>query len=240
MMDRGNGFIDLHQHVLFAFDDGAETPEESLEMLRRASAQNVRHIAVTPHACPGFVPFDKDKYAQKLSLLQAQADRAGIPVTLLPGAEIAYTYQTVEAIRSGRVPTINNTEYALIELWPDITWAQVREASLKLLRAGISPVFAHVERYRCFLWQPEKAIRFKAELPVYYQMNAGMLIGKNGIIGKRFLRKMLSQKAIDIVASDAHDLDKRRIRLDEAYSLLKEKVPAAYAESLLKFDGVLS
>lgn len=233
------GVVDLHQHVLPGLDDGAKSMEESLEMLRSAAAQNIQYVCATPHACPGFEPFDKKRYEETLLNLQKAADERNLGITLLPGAEIAYTFQTVQALRNGSLPTLNHTDCVLIELWRDISWRQIREASQKLLRAGFTPVFAHVERYRAFLWQPEKAIRFKQQMPVLYQMNASMLLFKNGPVANRFLKKMLSSQAIDAIASDAHDSVYRKIRLDEAYQKLQALCPEDYVQKLFTFNGVL-
>lgn len=239
-MKQPMGLIDLHQHLLYGMDDGAKTESESMKMLRQAAAQGITHIAATPHVCPGFHPFDRQSYEEKLSHLQMKADELSLGITLMPGAEIAYTYQTVQALRNGSVPTLNHSEYVLIELWHDISWQRIRDISHKLLRAGFTPVFAHVERYSAFLWQPERAVCFKREMPVCYQMNAGMLLCKNGFVAKRFLKKMLSSQAIDIIASDAHDAEVRRIRLKEAESNLKTVCPEDYVKKLFTFHGVLS
>ena len=42
-------YIDLHAHVLPGVDDGAETLEASLMMLRMASEHGTKALAVTPH-----------------------------------------------------------------------------------------------------------------------------------------------------------------------------------------------
>lgn len=41
-------YIDLHAHVLPGVDDGAETLEASLMMLRMASEHGTKALAVTP------------------------------------------------------------------------------------------------------------------------------------------------------------------------------------------------
>ena len=42
-------YIDLHAHVLPGVDDGAETLEASLMMLRMASEHGTKALTVTPH-----------------------------------------------------------------------------------------------------------------------------------------------------------------------------------------------
>jgi protein-tyrosine phosphatase len=42
------GFIDIHCHILPGLDDGPETVEQSLEMLRMAKDDGITHIFVLP------------------------------------------------------------------------------------------------------------------------------------------------------------------------------------------------
>ena len=47
-----SNLIDMHSHVLPAVDDGSESVEESLEMLRLSYSQGVRKMVATPHFYP--------------------------------------------------------------------------------------------------------------------------------------------------------------------------------------------
>lgn len=230
--------IDLHQHLLWGLDDGPQTPEDTCAMLKEAHAQGIRQIIATPHACPGIEPFDLEKYQLHLHQAQQYCRDMQLDITLLPGAEIAWTYHTVAALRRGQVPTLAGTDHVLIELWPTVTWREVRSIATELLRAGFTPVFAHVERYRCFTWQPEKAIDFRDELPVCYQLNASAVLDRGNTITRRFVRRLLEAQGIDAVASDAHDCRYRPQRLAEAYEALLDRCSPEYAHALVHFKGV--
>lgn len=233
-----NGMTDVHQHLLWGLDDGPDKPETTFEMLHEAHRQGIRRVIATPHANPGIEPVDLEKYFRHLEQTQRYCVDAGLDVTILPGAEIAWNYNTVSALRRGLVPTLAATDYVLIELWPTVTWQQVRSISEELLRAGYTPLFAHVERYHCFVWQPEKAIDFREEMPVRYQLNASTVLGSGGMWMKRFVRRLLDARCFDAVASDAHDCHYRPQRLRDAYETLLERCPADYAWALVNFEGV--
>ena len=49
-------FVDIHSHVLPAVDDGSPSIEVSLEMLRRASEENIGALVLTPHMKAGDGP----------------------------------------------------------------------------------------------------------------------------------------------------------------------------------------
>lgn len=233
-----NGLTDIHQHLLWGMDDGPETPEGMQAMLHEAHRQQVRRIVAASHAYPGLHPFEMELYQERLSEARQYCQARNWEISILPGAEIAWTYNTVEALRRGQVPTLNGTDYVLLELWKHISWSEVQSAVQQILRAGYLPILAHVERYRCFVWNPDKAIQLKEELPVCYQIDAAPVLDETGPVLRRFMNKMLEAQAIDAVASDAHDCTLRPLRLAEAYEALHKRCGAAYADALFNFEEV--
>lgn len=77
-------YIDLHAHVLPGVDDGAETLEASLMMLRMASEHGTKALAVTPHGAG----VTKTQYLGKFERLKAAAARESLPVKLFFGMEM--------------------------------------------------------------------------------------------------------------------------------------------------------
>ena len=47
--------VDIHSHFLPGIDDGAQTMEQSLEMLKLAAASGTTDIVATPHANSQYV-----------------------------------------------------------------------------------------------------------------------------------------------------------------------------------------
>ena len=230
---------DIHQHVLWGIDDGAQTPNVMCTMLEQAHAQNIRTVVATAHAAPGYQPFDIGRYRERLSQAQDFCTAQKLSVQVVPGAEIAWTYQTASALRQKRVPTIGDTDYVLLELWPDISWQTAKDAVCQITRAGYCPILAHVERYRIFTLSPKAAMRFRTETGAMFQVNGDTLMNPSGILQRRFCRVLLSGRAIDVVATDAHDCEARPVNLAAAYSWLRENTDETYASDLTTFGGVL-
>lgn len=228
---------DLHQHVLWGLDDGPSKPETTYAMLHEAHDQQISRIYATPHACPGLEPFDMGLYRERLAQAQQYCREHKLNLTLLPGAEIAWSYNTLAALRQGHVPTLGDGDHVLIELWPNVTWPEVQDIAQQLLRAFYTPVFAHVERYRCFVWQPETAIRLREELSVCYQLNASSVLDHTGPMTRRFVSRMLGAQALDAVASDAHNCTSRPQWLAQAYEELINRCGNEYAAKLVNFQG---
>lgn len=229
------GFTDLHQHVLWALDDGARTLEETLAMLRASVRDGARVIAATPHALPGVRPFDLPLYEARLAQVRALCRQEGLPLQLLSGAEIHYTPMTERFLKEKKIPTLGGTEYALIEFSPDVSFNVLQDAANSLCRGGYVPIFAHVERYACFRRAPGRAVRLRREWDIRYQVNAGSLFG--GLRAHFLISRLLSAGAVDLIASDAHDCAVRPPDvLRAAYERLCARCSPAYASALVHFD----
>lgn len=226
----------MHQHLLWGMDDGARSRQMMCSMLRHAHEQQISCIYATVHAAPGIQPFDAALYRRRIGEAKTAASKYGIRV--LTGAEVAWTYSTVDALRQGRVPTMNGTEYVLLEFWPSVRWNEVEMAVKQMLCAGFRPILAHVERYRCFFFHLQKAEEMKQKYPVLYQVNASSVLGHGRILNIQSAGRLLHRRLADIVASDAHDCCDRPINLLEAYRWLETKYGTDEADRLTHFDGV--
>ena len=234
-----SGMTDIHQHLLWGLDDGAQTPESMQQMLLEAHHQGIVQVAATCHVCPGMTPFDPGLYRERLREANDYCRRQGLAVNVLPGAEVAWTYQAVNALRQRKAPRLGDTDYVLLELWPDISLQEARQAVRSLIAAGYCPVLAHVERYRCFSWFLQQALRFREETGALFQMNARTLLQPRNLMEKRFVTRMLESRAIDAVATDAHGNPVRPINLLAAREWLEINTDPTYARELTTFGGAL-
>ena len=230
---------DIHQHLIWGIDDGAASPEVMKAMLRAAHNQGIETVVATVHAKPGFLPFDIGLYTERLTDAQCFCDAEKLNVRILPGAEIAWTYQTPLALRQERIPTLGKSDYVLLELWRSISWQSARDAVRQITRAGYYPVLAHPERYLAFAMSPKSAIRFRNETGALLQINADTLLGPRSCMERRFVQRLLRERAVDAIASDAHDCTDRPVNLKAACEWLEVNTDAVYAKELTTFGGVL-
>ena len=52
---------DIHSHLIWGVDDGAETKEQTFRLLDRAAADGIDRVICTPHITPGIQPFPREK-----------------------------------------------------------------------------------------------------------------------------------------------------------------------------------
>jgi protein-tyrosine phosphatase len=101
-------FTDIHCHLLPGIDDGAKDWEASLAMARLAAAEGVRTIVATPHQLGRY---EKNTAEQILALTadaQHRMDEMGLPLTILPGADVRIQENLPELVESGQVLTLGN------------------------------------------------------------------------------------------------------------------------------------
>lgn len=228
---------DFHMHILWGMDDGPSAPEGMHRMLEEAHAQGYRRIFATPHVCPGIAAFDREKYMLRLNEAREYCLSHGLNIDIQPGAEVAWTYQTAEALRSAGAPVMGGTYYVLLELWPNISYQEALRAVRTLNSAGYTPVLAHVERYRCFLWAPRKALLFREETGALFQMNAQTLLRPGTLARFRMRNLFIKKQAIDVVASDAHGTPFRPVNLHQAYEWLLVHSNEEYAKKVTSFPS---
>ena len=222
---------DLHQHLVYGVDDGPESPAEALEMLRLADSQGIADIVCTSHDCPGIRPLNMKRYIRHLEELTALAADEGLRVQLHTGSEIMYSPDTLQALQEGKLLTLAGTDRLLVEFYPDIPWLLLKKAAADLREAGGRMVLAHIEHYAC-LRQTAHLAQLREEYGVTAQMNAAAVLESGRLLQGRWVRSVLEQRLVDVIASDAHNTTDRACRLAQAYELLQNKYGTAYAEEL--------
>lgn len=189
-------------------------------MALAAVRDGITHIVTTPHVMPGIVPFNLALYREHLSALQSWCRDQGLPLRLYPGAEIFYTPMTVQYLNEGRVPTMNGTAHVLVEFDPGERYEQIRKACAELTAHGYIPILAHTERYTALVRHPKAALALREELGLAYQINCGTIIAPKGFWQQRFIKALVKEGALDMVATDAHNVSTRPVKMKEAIAAI--------------------
>lgn len=228
------GFIDIHCHALPIVDDGAETMEMALDMLRIAAEEGIRKIILTPHQKTDRRCVTPEGIVKRMNLLQEETDRRQIPVQLYPGNEIFYRHGLAELLELGKIRTLANSRYVLVEFLPGEDYGYIRDALNRINSFGYRPVVAHVERYLNVVKNMQKVVELKEDTGCYFQVNAAGIMGEAGYGEKSVARKLLKESLIDFVGTDAHRSEGRRSpRLKKCSEWLQKMGGKEYAERLL-------
>ena len=206
---------DIHNHILFAIDDGSPHIETSVEMCRDAYENGYNTVVVTPH----FTDYNHideflDQRDYKVEKLRETLEKENIPLKILCGAEL---FLSDSVLKAGNLDdlAINNSRYMLCEfpLGPfnikrGLLWID------ELTDRGYTPILAHPERY----YEIHRNLNVIDELldrDVVFQVNIDSLIGKNGSTAQELSIDLVCRGFADLVGTDAHDLKHRHTRAKE-------------------------
>lgn len=222
--------VDVHCHLLYGVDDGAETMEESVSMLREAKNQGIESVILTPHYRHGMFAYPKEKIEEHYLQLKPYAEET--EVALFLGTEYHVNSRMVEAFRTERCRTLAGSSYVLTEYSHDSEFTFIEQMTEELVRNGYIPILAHVERYACMTQNLDCADRIR-QLGGWIQLNADAVLGMDGMSMKRFCRKMLGEELVDVVASDSHGIKRRACHMARCFDKITKKYSRSYAERLM-------
>jgi protein-tyrosine phosphatase len=152
--------------------------------------------------------------------LSAAVAEKGIPLRLVPGAEVHVAADLVSRLREGDLMTYNdNRRYMLLEFPFQQIVSGTEEVVYRLRLAGVTPVIAHPERIEFFM-EGLGRLESLVKLGALAQVTGGSLLGSFGEKSERASWKMVERKLVHVVASDGHDQKHRRPVLREATDLL--------------------
>ena len=230
--------IDIHSHIVFDVDDGPRDLADSRALLEESYRQGIRTIISTSHRRKGMFETPENKIAEHFKLVQEIAKEISDDLTVLYGAEIYYTSDVLDKLEKKIIPSLADTRYALIEFSMTTPYKEIHTALSNVLRLGITPVVAHIERYHC-LENDEKKVRDLIDMGCYMQINSSSvlkpkLFGDKYKFMKKRARFFLEKDLVHFVASDMHNLDDRPPYMEEAYQIISKKYGVAYAEQLFR------
>ena len=223
-------FCDLHCHILYGVDDGAQTVEEARALVDGAYRSGTRTICFTPHYNP-LRELSSAGAEETFRTFSTELKEQYPDLTLCLGAEILYHQRISASLARGVCRPLNGTRYLLVEFLPDDDGDYI-VSSLEGIRAsGYTPILAHAERYNSFLRRPKRVPEL-AEKGIPIQLNVRSVTGGNGRKVKQFCTRLLKKGVVAAIASDAHDPDYSDARLDEGYREVAHKFGVDYADTL--------
>ena len=198
--------IDLHTHIIPNVDDGSKSMEQTIQMLKQAEDAGFTDVFATPHYIKESIEQEASNIILKVEELNKIASGNKINIKIHPGEEIYLVNDLHELISQGKLLTLANSKYILIELPMHSSVAYLNDVVFNIFSLGFIPVIAHPERYDYV----KKNIKYIEELKqngVLFQGNFGSLVGIYGKTAKKVLKKLLKYGLIDFMGTDSHRPD---------------------------------
>ena len=224
-------YTDIHSHVIWGVDDGAETPEETFRMLREAAADGIGTIICTPHVTPGVYEFPEETFQEHFREAEEYIAQEKLGIRLLQGAEILYTDNTPRMLREGKTATLAGSRYAMIEFSPTHSKNFIFSALQKVAGTGLIPVIAHMERYPA-IGKTEEARELKQRYGALIQINARSLTHKQPFFRRKFFDSLFREGLCDFIATDTHAMEGRGTCMTAGMEAAKAKYGEETAKRL--------
>lgn len=229
------GLTDMHNHILYGVDDGADDLETSIKMLKMAYDDGIRNMVLTPHHHPRRGMAHYSEIVKNFNTLFDVAQQMLPDMNLYLGREIYFASDITQDREKFYQKTMNGSNTALIEFSSNVSRDKIRSGALEVIMSGFHPVIAHIERYGCTIEDYEYVYELK-DMGVDIQINADSLLGENGSAVKRCVKKLMEDELVDYIASDAHDIKYRAPLLSKCYALVSKKYGSDYADKLMRFN----
>lgn len=209
--------VDFHSHILPGIDDGSKNPDMTRQMLEELKKQGIRTVAATPHFYANQDRPEAFLQRRENAVRQLASLPEGLPQVIV-GAEVAYFDGISHSDILDKLQ-LGDSGLVLIEM-PFCPWSgrMVREICQIRLETGLTPVLAHVDRYRR---QLKGYMEELLDCGVLFQCNADAFLS---FFPRRWALKLLEQGAIHFLGSDAHNLTTRPPRLQEAFDVIRKQL----------------
>ncbi|MBR5519346.1 MAG: ADP-ribosylglycohydrolase family protein, partial [Clostridia bacterium] len=224
--------VDIHMHVVPGYDDGPESMEESLAMLKLAESQGVTDVFCTSHN--GYRKEDGEQYRALFARLEKAVSEEKINIRLHKGCEIRcsaeYMDDIVYGLANGIFSTLGNSKYVLTELYPDATPNEAFSIIRKLTEHGYKPIIAHMERNDNI---SSLVVNQLIQSGALIQVNAYSLADDADTEIRERARELLRNKYVHFIGSDAHRIDYRPPKMDAGVRYILENADEEYASQIL-------
>lgn len=225
------GYFDMHCHILPGVDDGATDLEKMKEMLEIAYNDGIRYILATPHYHPKRGHESSEVLRQQASLVRIAAHMIDDNFRIYLGTEIFFSQDVVDKLKFGRILTINERPYILVEFSPTDRFQYIHQGLLELQMNGYIVILAHVERYECIVENPELAEHL-VEMGIRLQINASSITGESGRKIKKFVRNLMESDLVYCVGTDAHGSRHRAPKMHKAAEYTRKKYGVDYMRKI--------
>ncbi|MSA71128.1 tyrosine-protein phosphatase [Holdemania massiliensis] len=218
--------IDIHSHLVPGVDDGSQSLEESLALLKQAEEDGITELITTPHFMKnGEFRIKASELVKRFNELK-QTYQGSIKLYL--GNELFIHPDLPELLEKGEILTLAESNYILVE-FPFQSYKNEYDEILYELSLKYRIIIAHPERYRYVQENPNFCLRWLKE-GYLLQSNQNSLFKKET---KKIVLAMIKFNFISFIASDAHN-QYRLMELSNAYNTISCNFGEQKAELLMK------
>lgn len=195
---------DLHSHLIPGIDDGADTVETSLELIKGLKELGYQKIITTPHVMGDYYKNTSEIILTGLKTMQDRLKQEGVEVELQASAEYYLDDNFTRLIEENDLLPFGDN-FILFEL-PFVAEPQnLEKVIFDLQLGGYRPILAHPERYT-YWYDDKKKCRDLLNKGLLFQLNVNSLSGHYSPATRQIAIEMIEQDMFRFIGSDTHHM----------------------------------
>jgi len=193
---------DMHSHFIPGIDDGAQTMEDSIRLIRGMKELGYTKIITTPHTMSDYYQNTPEIILSGLEKVREELKKNNISIQLEAASEYYVDFEFGERLKRAEVLNFSG-KHVLIEVSflnpPDNLEASI----FNLIVAGYKPILAHPERYPYWHGNMERYQRIK-DMGALLQVNMLSLTKYYSVGVQKTAEKLIDLGMIDLLGTDMH------------------------------------
>lgn len=216
-----SNFVDIHSHLLPGIDDGAQTFNDTLQLIQSLKSIGVSQFITTPHTMYQVWDNTKESILTLVDQTKLELEKNEIIVPLRGASEYLMDDQFVKLFQTGELLTLKDN-YVLVEMSYLAAPIHLYNLLFDLQVAGYIPVLAHPERYTFYHNNFQEYEKLK-KVGCLFQLNLLAVVGYYGKSIAKIAEQLLQKGMYDFVGTDVHH--NKHIAFFEEKVKLKEIQP---------------
>jgi len=196
---------DIHSHLLPGLDDGVNTAEESLTVIKKLRSLGYSKIITSPHYRADLFPNTRAGIIEQYENIKNLIIENDIDVTFEVAAEYFIDEHFEELIKTPEELLTFGDGYILVETSFINEPIQLKNVLFQLNARGLKPILVHPERYQFFAIDKNKVHEIN-QMNVLWQINLMSITGYYGKVVQKMAEWMIEQGMVNFLGSDCHHL----------------------------------
>ncbi len=197
--------VDIHSHLLPGLDDGVQSLDESLAIIRKLKSLGFKKIITTPHVITDYYPNTPQIILTALEALEKALVENKIDIKIEAAAEYFVDEYFLDQINSGQELLTFGDKYLLMETGFINKPLFLEDVIFSLASRGFKPVLAHPERYH-YLQEDYALAAGLKDKGLLFQTNVMSLHGYYSSESKELSAHLIHHGMVDFLGSDIHNL----------------------------------
>jgi tyrosine-protein phosphatase YwqE len=194
--------VDLHSHLIPAIDDGSQSMQESIELIKELKKLGYKKLITTPHIMHHRFPNSSETILAGLEDVKAELKAQNIEIELEVAAEYYLDEYFLELLNAKDILSFGEN-YLLFEMSYAQKPLNLESVIHEIKVAGYKPVLAHPERY-LFMHRDFSIYERLKEQGVLFQVNLNSFNGYYSKPVQKVVLKILENGWVDFIGSDTH------------------------------------